>query len=49
MSTTTIDIHPSYQPEGVEGRFFAPLDKVVGLARANSVMAITIWYLPVVV
>ena len=43
MSTTTIDIHPSYQPEGVEGQgFFATsLDKAIGLARANS-----IWPLP---
>src|SRR5215217_6484350 len=43
MSTTAIDIHPSYQPEGLEGQgFFATsLDKVVGLARSNS-----LWPLP---
>lgn len=43
MSTTTIDIHPSYKPEGLEGQgFFATsLDKVVGLARSNS-----LWPLP---
>ncbi|MBK9329253.1 MAG: NADH-quinone oxidoreductase subunit B [Sphingobacteriales bacterium] len=43
MSTTAIDIHPAYKPEGLEGQgFFATsLDKVVGLARANS-----LWPLP---
>jgi NADH-quinone oxidoreductase subunit B len=43
MSKTTVDIHPSHQPEGYEGQgFFATsLDKVVGLARANS-----LWPLP---
>ena len=43
MSTTTIDINPIHQPEGLEGQgFFATsLDKVVGLARANS-----LWPLP---
>lgn len=39
----SIDIKPEYQPEGIEGAgFFATsLDKVVGLARANS-----LWPLP---
>jgi len=43
MSKTTVDIHPSHQPEGYEGQgFFATsLDKVVGLARKNS-----LWPLP---
>lgn len=43
MSATAIDIHPTYKPEGLEGQgFFATsLDKVVGLARANS-----LWPLP---
>ena len=43
MSATTIDINPIHQPEGLEGQgFFATsLDKVVGLARANS-----LWPLP---
>ncbi|MEN9449050.1 MAG: hypothetical protein RJA25_2340 [Bacteroidota bacterium] len=43
MSKTTVDINPAYQPEGYEGQgFFATsLDKVVGLARANS-----LWPLP---
>jgi NADH-quinone oxidoreductase subunit B len=43
MSATAIDIHPSYKPEGLEGQgFFATsLDKVVGLARSNS-----LWPLP---
>jgi NADH-quinone oxidoreductase subunit B len=40
---STVDIKPEYKPEGVEGAgFFATsLDKVVGLARANS-----LWPLP---
>ena len=39
----SIDIKPEYKPEGIEGSgFFATsLDKVVGLARANS-----LWPLP---
>lgn len=43
MSATTVDIHPNHRPEGFEGQgFFATsLDKVVGLARANS-----LWPLP---
>ena len=41
--SSVIDIHPSYQPDGITGQgFFATsLDKVVGLARANS-----LWPLP---
>jgi NADH-quinone oxidoreductase subunit B len=40
---TTVDIKSEHQPEGLEGQgFFATsLDKVVGLARANS-----LWPLP---
>ena len=40
---TSVDIHPKYQPEGLEGQgFFATsLDKAVGMARANS-----LWPLP---
>ncbi|MDZ4823804.1 MAG: NADH-quinone oxidoreductase subunit B [Flavobacteriales bacterium] len=40
---TAVDIKPEHQPEGLEGQgFFATrLDKVVGLARANS-----LWPLP---
>ncbi len=43
MSSIAIDIHPTYKPEGLEGQgFFATsLDKVVGLARKNS-----LWPLP---
>lgn len=43
MEVKTIDINPVHQPEGLEGQgFFATsLDKVVGLARANS-----LWPLP---
>jgi NADH-quinone oxidoreductase subunit B len=39
----SVDIQPAYKPEGLEGQgFFATnLDKVVGLARANS-----LWPLP---
>ena len=41
--STAIDINPAYKPEGLEGQgFFATsLDKVVGLARKNS-----LWPLP---
>ncbi|MEO7175466.1 MAG: NADH-quinone oxidoreductase subunit B [Saprospiraceae bacterium] len=40
---STVDIHPAHTPPGVEGPgFFATsLDKVVGMARANS-----LWPLP---
>ena len=40
---TSVDIHPKYQPDGLEGQgFFATsLDKAVGMARANS-----LWPLP---
>lgn len=42
MSATTIDINPIHQPEGLKDKAFATsLDKVVGLARANS-----LWPLP---
>ncbi|MCB9033161.1 MAG: NADH-quinone oxidoreductase subunit B [Chitinophagales bacterium] len=43
MSTTAVDIDIVHQPEGIEGQgFFATsLDKVVGLARKNS-----LWPLP---
>ena len=43
MSTIPVDISPAYEPAGYGGEsFFATsLDKVVGLARANS-----LWPLP---
>ncbi|MBX7052815.1 MAG: NADH-quinone oxidoreductase subunit B [Flavobacteriales bacterium] len=41
--STTVDIRPEHQPPGIEGPGFIAtnLDKVVGLARANS-----LWPLP---
>lgn len=43
MSTTVVDVNEAYKPIGLEGQgFFATsLDKVVGLARKNS-----LWPLP---